>query len=97
MLEKLWRLGNGPRITTERLVLRPPRMSDWRQWAELREESRSFLVPWEPTWGPNALSKASFRMRLRRIARDVQDDQGQTFFLFRRDNSELVGGISLGN
>lgn len=97
MLEKLSRLGNGPRVMTERLILRPPKMSDWSQWAELREESRSFLVPWEPSWGPNALSKASFRVRLRRIARDVRDDQGQSFFLFRRDSGDLVGGITLGN
>ncbi|MAL78624.1 MAG: 30S ribosomal protein S5 alanine N-acetyltransferase [Sneathiella sp.] len=97
MLEKLSLMGRAPQVITERLILRPPKMSDWEQWAELRRESRSFLVPWEPLWGPDSLSKASFRARLRRISRDVRDDQGQGFFLFRRDSDDLVGGITLGN
>ncbi|MBL9048257.1 MAG: 30S ribosomal protein S5 alanine N-acetyltransferase, partial [Tabrizicola sp.] len=32
------------RIETERLTLRLPEHSDWRQWSELREASAAFLV-----------------------------------------------------
>ena len=97
MLEKLSLMGSGPRVVTDRLVLRAPKLSDWDQWATLREQSRDFLVPWEPLWGLDALSKGSYRMRLRRYAKDVKEDMGQAFFLFQRDNGELVGGITLGN
>ena len=97
MLEKLSLMGSGPRVATERLVLRPPRLSDYEQWAALRAESRDFLVPWEPVWSLDSLSKANFRARLRRYAKDVKEDLGQAFFLFHREHQDLIGGITLGN
>jgi len=97
VLEKLSLLGSGPRVVTERLVLRPPKLSDWEAWAELRSDSRDFLVPWEPIWTIDSLSKANFRARLRRYAREVKDDLGQAFFIFNQDNHDLIGGITLGN
>ena len=29
------------------VVLRPPLMADYEEWATLREKSREFLTPWE--------------------------------------------------
>lgn len=55
----------GPVIETERVVLRAPQMSDYPAWAELRATSRDFLVPWEPLWALDELSRASFRRRVR--------------------------------
>lgn len=47
------RLGRSKvRIETERMTLRAPVHSDFRQWAALREGSAAFLQPWEPTWAP---------------------------------------------
>lgn len=97
MLEKLSLMGSGPRVVTERLMLRPPRLSDWEAWAELRADSRDFLVPWEPVWTADSLSKVNYKARLRRYARDVKDDMGQAFFIFHRESRDLVGGITLGN
>ncbi|EKE69406.1 GNAT family N-acetyltransferase [Oceanibaculum indicum] len=81
----------------ERLYLRPPRRRDWRQWAELRALSRDFLTPWEPTWAGDALSRASYRRRLQRYAEEWERDEGYAFFLFRKDDDQLLGGITLGN
>lgn len=81
----------------ERLYLRPPRRRDWRQWAELRALSRDFLTPWEPTWASDALSRASYRRRLQRYAEEWERDEGYAFFLFRKDDDQLLGGITLGN
>ncbi len=97
MLDKLSLMGSGPKVITERLILRPPRISDWEKWAEVRAESRDFLVPWEPVWTMDSLTKASFRARLRRYARDVKDDMGQAFFLVDRESEDIIGGITLGN
>ena len=90
-------MGSGPRVETRRLFLRPPKLSDWGQWAELRSESRRFLVPWEPVWTVDSLTKTSFKARLRRYAKDVKEDMGQAFFLFNRDSRDLIGGITLSN
>ena len=81
----------------ERLYLRPPRRRDWRQWAELRALSRDFLTPWEPSWASDALSRTAYRRRLQRYAEEWERDEGYAFFLFRKDDDQLLGGITLGN
>ncbi|MEO0729287.1 MAG: GNAT family protein [Pseudomonadota bacterium] len=77
-------------------MLRPPLMSDYVAWAELRARSRRHLTPWEPAWGHDELARGSYRRRLRVHQRDQRDDLGYAFFLFTRTN-ELVGGLTLSN
>ncbi len=80
-----------------RVYLRPPRMRDWRAWARLRERSRAFLAPWEPTWPENALTRAAFRRRLRQHGEEMQNGHGYSFLIFRKSDDALVGGISMTN
>jgi ribosomal-protein-alanine N-acetyltransferase len=80
-----------------RVYLRPPRYRDWRQWADLRARSRDFLTPWEPTWPGDALSHAAYRRRMRQAALEWNTDSGYSFFVFRRDDDALVGGVNLNN
>ena len=87
----------GPRLKHGRVYLRPARQSDWRAWADLRSESRDFLVPWEPSWSSDALSRAAFRRRLRSHEAEWQRGTGYSFLLFRSDDDALVGGVTLSN
>jgi len=80
-----------------KVYLRPPQSGDWRAWAELRAASRAFLEPWEPRWAEGALTRAAFRRRLRRQAREARGDTGYSFFILRRQDDALVGGINLSN
>ncbi len=80
-----------------RTYLRPPVRGDWQEWAELRAVSRDFLVPWEPTWPDDALTRAAFRRRLARYTEDWSRDQGYSFFVFRKEDDALVGGITIAN
>jgi ribosomal-protein-alanine N-acetyltransferase len=50
-------------------------MSDFLQWAHLRETSRNYLTPWEPIWPSDDLTRAGFRRRLRRYAEDAAADR----------------------
>jgi len=84
------------RLTGDRLFLRPPERGDYEAWASLRAGSRDFLAPWEPSWPPDALSRASFRARVARYAEDWRTDQAYNFFIFAPDET-LVGGIGLSN
>jgi ribosomal-protein-alanine N-acetyltransferase len=84
------------RLTGDQVFLRPPERGDYEAWASLRAGSRDFLAPWEPTWPPDALSRASFRARIARYAEDWRTDQAYNFFIFALDE-ELVGGIGLSN
>lgn len=84
-----------PELSGDRITLRVPQLGDYVPWAKIRRESREFLEPWEPTWSSDALTRAAFRRRLRRYAREVRDDQGIAFFIFRKEDDRLLGGITL--
>lgn len=87
----------GPVIYGENVYLRIPHAQDYSAWAELRAQSREFLTPWEPTWSSNELTKVSYRRRLKHYARDLREDLGYAFFLFRKSDEALLGGLTLSN
>src|SRR5215470_1360051 len=86
-----------PVIDGEGVYLRQPQMSDFPEWAALREKSRAFLEPWEPIWPADDLTRGAFRRRLKRYAEDQRTDQAYSFFIFRADSDVLVGGVTLSN
>jgi ribosomal-protein-alanine N-acetyltransferase len=90
-----WSEPAVPAIQGAGVVLRTPQMADFEAWAELRAQSRDFLTPWEPTWPADELSRAAFRRRLRRYARDLREDLTYPFFVFRAEDDVLVGGLTL--
>jgi ribosomal-protein-alanine N-acetyltransferase len=85
------------RLEGERVMLRPPRPSDYSAWSDLRRRSKAFLQPWEPIWPADDLSRGAYRRRLMAYQRDMDLGAGYSFFVFRRQDVELVGGITLSN
>ena len=77
--------------------LRPPAMSDYAPWAELRARSREHLTPWEPMWQRDELSRSAFRRRVRHYQREARDDLGYSFLIVRDDDEQLLGGLTLSN
>ena len=63
----------------------------------MREQSREFLTPWEPTWPIDDLTRSAFRRRLKRYAEDQRTDQSYAFFIFCTVERVLVGGLTLAN
>ena len=88
---------NTPVVAGEGVTLRMPHPSDHAEWAALREQSRSFLTPWEPIWPGDDLTRAAFRRRLKRYAEDQRNDLAYAFLIFRQSDSRLVGGLTLAN
>ena len=86
-----------PEITGDGVALRAPQMSDCPEWAALREASRDFLTPWEPTWPADDLTRSSFRRRIKRYSEDQRSDLAYAFFIFRKPDDALVGGLTLAN
>jgi len=86
-----------PTIVGDGVTLRMPQMIDHAEWAALREASRDFLTPWEPTWPSDDLTRSAFRRRLRRYAEDLRTDQGYAFLIVRNSDNSLVGGLTLAN
>ena len=87
----------GPVLVGKAVTLRPPRSRDFREWAALRSESRSFLEPWEPRWARDEFEPAAWRERMRRYRRDAARRTSFTFFVFDNASGRLAGGITAGN
>jgi ribosomal-protein-alanine N-acetyltransferase len=97
---RLTRSGSSAHAAAARLdgsavFLRPPQPDEWARWAEVRAESRYFLVPWEPTWPPDALTESAYMRRIRRLATEWKTDEGYSFHVFQKERGWLVGGIGL--
>jgi [ribosomal protein S5]-alanine N-acetyltransferase len=86
-----------PAIVGDGVTLRAPQMGDYLEWATLREASRDFLAPWEPTWPADDLTRASFRRRIKRYFEDQRGDLAYPFFIFRKHDNVLVGGLTIAN
>jgi ribosomal-protein-alanine N-acetyltransferase len=96
----LFRLGTPTEpmhaVRGDGVYLRPLEARDYGQWAALRERSREFLTPWEPTWPADDLTRSAYRRRLRRHAEEIERDEAYPFLIFREIDGALVGGLTLG-
>lgn len=86
---------DGLALKGEKVTLRLPDTSDYREWAALRGESRAFLEPWEPLWPKEELERAAWRHRIHRYRDDYAQGTAIAFFIYER--GKLAGGITLGN
>lgn len=84
-------------LETERMCLRPPVHGDYRAWADLRESSAAFLTPWEPTWARDHLTRRSFVNRVYWAQRCIARDMAVPLLLIRREDQQILGGITLDN
>ena len=85
------------RIETERMTLRPPTHSDFRAWASLRASSAEHLVPWEPSWAKDHLTRKAFTNRVYWAQRSIASGTAVPLFLLRRTDDALLGAITLDN
>ncbi|HBD90906.1 MAG: GNAT family N-acetyltransferase [Rhodobacteraceae bacterium GWE1_64_9] len=85
------------RVETERLTLRPPEHGDYRAWADLRESSAGFLIPWEPLWAADHLSRKAFTNRVYWSKRAMAQGSAMPVLLIRRQDQALLGAITLDN
>jgi ribosomal-protein-alanine N-acetyltransferase len=86
-----------PELEGDKVRLRMPQASDYREWAELRAISRAFLEPWEPRWMPDEFERSDWRLRINHYRRDYAQGAAMAFFMYERGHGRLVGGITLGN
>jgi ribosomal-protein-alanine N-acetyltransferase len=94
-LRSISTIHTSPTIRGGTVLLRAPVLSDYAQWARLREESRAFLAPWEPIWPGDDLTKIAFRRRIKRYQREIRNGTGYPFFVFSQDGETLLGGLTL--
>ena len=84
-------------IEAERLILRPPHHNDFRNWVQLRSDSRDFLSPWDPVWSDEHLTRKNFTNRVYWAQRGIKNGNGCPLFLIRKTDQALIGAITLDN
>lgn len=84
-----------PVIHTARLTMRLPTHADFRPWSALRAASAEFLIPWEPTWSDDHLTRRAFTNRVQWSSRVEATGAGLPMFIFHREGGELLGAITL--
>ena len=89
--------ATGPVVEGAGVLLRPPRTGDYSAWADLREHSRDYLQPWEPSWPDDDLTRAAYRRRLGVYAREIELGHAWPFFIFDAPGRTLMGAITLSN
>ena len=94
---RLFGIQSELRLSGREVYLRAPDMRDHAEWAQLRAHSQGFLVPWEPTWPADDLTRSAFRHRLAMYAEEHRRGESNTFLLFRAQDNVLLGGLTLGN
>jgi ribosomal-protein-alanine N-acetyltransferase len=89
----------GTRVTTERLVLRPPRTSDVPRIRHALRKNAVHLKPWSaaPAPGEDPSSLTSVSRAILRHRSEWKRGQSYVLFLFLRgDEDAVVGRIALG-
>ncbi|MEM9477481.1 MAG: GNAT family protein [Pseudomonadota bacterium] len=85
------------RIETDRMTLRPPGHADFRAWVALRQSSADFLIPWEPAWSVDHLTRKAFTNRVYWARRSISGGTALPLFLVERAGGNLLGAITLDN
>ena len=84
-------------IETERMTLRLPTHSDYRAWSGLRKASSDHLMPWEPVWSHDHLSRKAFTNRVYWAGRTETNGTALPLLLIRRADQRLLGAVTLDN
>jgi len=86
-----------PKIETERMTLRLPVHADYRAWSGLRAASAEHLMPWEPVWAHDHLTRRAFTNRVYWAKRAEAAGTALPLLLFRRADNLLLGAVTLDN
>ena len=85
------------KLTGERVFLRPPKRRDALKWQKLRMSSKSFLVPWEPSWDASSCTRRAYLRYFKNSNYLANMDRAYSFLIFKSDDKTLLGGINIGN
>jgi ribosomal-protein-alanine N-acetyltransferase len=80
-----------------RILMRPPALEDWQQWASVREANIDHIQPFDPLWPENAFTYDLFQRRTHRQAREWDLGLSNAFLIFKNKGEKLIGGMNINN
>lgn len=86
-------MTDGPRLETERLVLRMGVRADAPLTMRYAVENRGFLGPWEPARNEYYYTQDFWQRQIEANLLEWRQDRGLRLFLFERGEGERIAGI----
>ena len=93
-----------PAVSLEgtRITMRPPSLTDWREWSDLRRKNQAYLKPFEPGWAEDCFTKEFYLRRMKRQIIDWHRERSQPFLIFKKSGKSgespcLIGGMNINN
>ena len=80
-----------------RVLMRPPTLADWPEWAKVRAANQDHIQPFEPQWSSEPFTQDLFKRRLARQSREWELEHANAFLIFKRDDGQLIGGMNINN
>ena len=84
-------------LKSDRIIMRPPQMTDWPQWADARRKNKAHIQPFDPLWATNALDESFFERRIGRQSREWALGLANAFLILKREDCSLIGGMNINN
>ena len=81
----------------DRIMMRPPALSDWQDWAAVRENNFDHIQPFDPKWPKDAYTQDLFKRRTYRQSREWALGRANAFLIFTKDHRRLIGGMNINN
>ena len=86
---------NTLQLDGQQIYLRPPVSKDYKQWRDLRVMSADFLQAWEPKWSAQEFDPTNFKYRIKTYQQQIRLDKAYPFYIFRKCDDALIGGINI--
>ncbi len=85
------------KLIGNQIILELPAKKHSQDWIDVRSKNFGFLQPWEPRWDPAVLTPAGYKQILKKFIKHREEWRNLVYFIIRKSDQKLVGGITLGN
>ncbi len=86
-------------LMNDRIIMRPPLLEDWQEWARVRGANRDYLTPFEGAWPEECLGEEFYKLRLKLQVQEWKAEQKNFFLIFKKDSAgeagALIGGMNI--
>ena len=80
-----------------RIFMRPPALSDWQAWADIRGRNKDHIQPFDPRWPAKPFTYELFERRVHRQAREWDLGSSNAFLIFKNEDNSMIGGMNINN
>lgn len=82
-------------VTTDRLVMRAPRLEDYTQWCCIRRDNQDHIQPFDPKWPDDWDNQDNHQARIAYYQKQWRGDRAYVFLVIDRVRQDMIGGVHI--